>query len=267
MLYFDRLHDEHFGTVRQQIYSALHFPLHVVLVLVLQGVSLLIIWVVALRGLDETDTRFRSVQALKQAGSFTNGTQLSDNLRASIDTYLWRWVPKGVDVSKELDVWNKSLDTLTMSYDAVLLDPMNMTAATFMNSSFYTAETVSIQAMFSSLGISIPKDKSVMKTGNITMAFDKKDLMQKYEDRFTLVFDYVFISVRVAFSPQLQTITNRNIGWYRTSRYDHNRLFVASRGTTQQERVHATGSQRCRRFSAWPCLLGRYEPDAVRDVH
>jgi hypothetical protein len=65
-LYFDRLHNEHFGTIKQQIYSARHFPLHIVLVLILQGASLLIIWLVALKGLEETDKRFRAIQVMKE---------------------------------------------------------------------------------------------------------------------------------------------------------------------------------------------------------
>lgn len=43
MLYFDRLQEEHFGSIKQQLWSFTHFLLHIVLVLVLQGVSLLII--------------------------------------------------------------------------------------------------------------------------------------------------------------------------------------------------------------------------------
>jgi hypothetical protein len=39
MLYFDRMHRDHFGTIKQQIWASPHFPLHIVLVLVLKGVS------------------------------------------------------------------------------------------------------------------------------------------------------------------------------------------------------------------------------------
>lgn len=42
-LYFDHMQEEHFGSVKQQTWLSLHFPLHLVLVLVLQGVSLLIV--------------------------------------------------------------------------------------------------------------------------------------------------------------------------------------------------------------------------------
>lgn len=52
MLYFDRLQEEHFGSIQQQAWSFLHFPLHTVLVLVLQGVSLLIVWCQAVESIN-----------------------------------------------------------------------------------------------------------------------------------------------------------------------------------------------------------------------
>lgn len=44
MIYFDWLEEEHFGTIRQQIWSFLHFPLHVALVLAVEGVAQSITW-------------------------------------------------------------------------------------------------------------------------------------------------------------------------------------------------------------------------------
>lgn len=44
MLYFDWLQEEHMGTIRQQIWAFLHFPLHLCLVLGVEGVSQFIKW-------------------------------------------------------------------------------------------------------------------------------------------------------------------------------------------------------------------------------
>lgn len=44
MLYFDRIQEKHFGTIRQQIWAFLHFPLHVFLVLAVEGVGQCLIW-------------------------------------------------------------------------------------------------------------------------------------------------------------------------------------------------------------------------------
>jgi hypothetical protein len=44
MLYFDTLNRHHFGTLREQIWSFLHFPFHVALVLCLAGMAQFVIW-------------------------------------------------------------------------------------------------------------------------------------------------------------------------------------------------------------------------------
>ncbi|KAK4500927.1 hypothetical protein PRZ48_009119 [Zasmidium cellare] len=49
MIYFDWQHEELFGTIRQQIWSFLHFPLHVALVLAVEGASQCITWTAAVR--------------------------------------------------------------------------------------------------------------------------------------------------------------------------------------------------------------------------
>ncbi|KAF2175986.1 hypothetical protein K469DRAFT_682858 [Zopfia rhizophila CBS 207.26] len=52
MLYFDRLQEDHFGTIKQQIWAFIHFPLHIALVLVLEGVSQFIVWREAIAGIN-----------------------------------------------------------------------------------------------------------------------------------------------------------------------------------------------------------------------
>ena len=81
MLYFDRMHEEHFGTIKQQVWASLHFFLHITLVLVLQGVSYLIMCVVALIRMDNVDGKFREIEALSVNGAYANGTLFADALR------------------------------------------------------------------------------------------------------------------------------------------------------------------------------------------
>lgn len=44
MLYFDWYNHAHFGSIRQQIWAILHFPLHLTLVLQVEGASQFIVW-------------------------------------------------------------------------------------------------------------------------------------------------------------------------------------------------------------------------------
>lgn len=44
MLYFDQIENDRFGTIRQQIWALLHYPLHVAILLTAEGSTLLILW-------------------------------------------------------------------------------------------------------------------------------------------------------------------------------------------------------------------------------
>lgn len=59
MLYFDWIQEEHFGTIRQQVWAFLHFPLHLFLVLAVEGQAQSIMWragiVQATRMLEDED--------------------------------------------------------------------------------------------------------------------------------------------------------------------------------------------------------------------
>lgn len=44
VLYFDQIEHDRFGVVRQQIWALLHFPLHVAILLTVEGTSQLILW-------------------------------------------------------------------------------------------------------------------------------------------------------------------------------------------------------------------------------
>jgi hypothetical protein len=189
------MHEEHFGTIKQQIWASLHFFLHIMPVLVLQGVSYLIMWVVALIRMDRTDEKFREIEALSVTGAYTNGTLFADALRRKIDTYLWNTIPKGVDASKALETWNSSLIVLAQNFDNLQKDKANLTAVKMITTSLNNAESMAIQGMFDSLAISVPKAAKSTPEKVPNKAFDKTALLQKYETRFELVFDYVFLSV------------------------------------------------------------------------
>ena len=209
MLYFDRMHEEHFGTIKQQVWASLHFFLHITLVLVLQGVSYLIMCVVALIRMDNVDGKFREIEALSVNGAYANGTLFADALRQKIDTYLWNTIPKGVDASKALETWNSSLIILAQSFDNLQKDKANLTAVDMITTSLNNAESMAIQTMFDSLSISVPKTAKTTTENVLNKVFDKASLLKKYETRFELVFDYVFLSVsRLCPFPPLSYLAN-----------------------------------------------------------
>jgi hypothetical protein len=193
MLYFDRLYHKNFETVHQQFWSAIHFALHIELVLMLQGVAMLILWLVALQGLEGAEARLTAIQGKTQQRLYATGADLVGDFRGQLDAFIWKRVPKGVDASKGLEYWNQSLILLGDSYNFLKQDNSNMMARDALDGAFKKAETIAIQTLFDSLGISIPKEEDAENTKSKT--FSKDELLEKYEDRFKLVFDYVYISV------------------------------------------------------------------------
>ncbi|EME87538.1 uncharacterized protein MYCFIDRAFT_85718 [Pseudocercospora fijiensis CIRAD86] len=84
MLYFDWIEEDHFGTIRQQIWSFLHFPLHLALVLAVEGVAQCVTWRAAIvRGNEFTN----QINTWAQIANETNpnwteiATQLNDTVQ------------------------------------------------------------------------------------------------------------------------------------------------------------------------------------------
>jgi hypothetical protein len=51
ILYFDQIDHHRFGTIRQQVWALLHYPLHVAILLVVEGNTSLIVWNSVVQGL------------------------------------------------------------------------------------------------------------------------------------------------------------------------------------------------------------------------
>ena len=188
MLYFDQVHEEHFGSIKQQIWSFSHFPLHTVLVLVLQGISLLIIWTQAVQGLNDLATSFDDALAV----DYPNGSVFAMTMVQVADSNVYDYVPKGVDASTEREQAVNAILGLVEDYDNMLMDPSNDTAAFETWNGVNDLFTACTKTLFDSLSVSIPKKK---KTGSEEeKSIDIETQINQYTDVFQLVFMYVFIS-------------------------------------------------------------------------
>lgn len=110
MIYFDWIHEELFGTIRQQIWAFLHFPLHVALVLVAEGQSQAITWNAGVR---------RANELVNQTETWT-AILFPDNSSANspTDPELWKTAAHDLNstatylLSRQLDVSSSSLSSL-----------------------------------------------------------------------------------------------------------------------------------------------------------
>jgi low temperature requirement protein LtrA len=257
MLYFDRMQEEHFGSIKQQVWSILHFPLHTVLVLVLQGVSLLVVWTQLVQALYTMDASFTHVAGL----NFTDGAEFADHLNLTAYQNVFYYVPKGVDASKEIMIADYALYSLSEGYDYLLADPNNATAAEELTTGLENLVAAATKTLFDSFSVTIPKTK--MKKGS-SLGFE--DLLTEYVGVFELVFVYVFIAVRqssilllllflsLSLSPllpylspiPLKPITNadsHSLGRPLPHSHHHSRRPLAARLPTPRILLHPTGHQ------------------------
>jgi hypothetical protein len=173
-----------------------HFILHTAHLLALQSVAMLMLWLVALQSLKVANGRFHDVLSRVTAHKYANSTNLVGELITQIDAAVWLRVPKGINISSSVKEWNTTPVTIVISYDLSKLDQANTTAKAALDGAFEKAETLAVQTLFSSLGVSIPEEKDAEALGGAQI--DKDMLLDQYKERFTLVFDYVYISCRAA---------------------------------------------------------------------
>ncbi|KAL9111309.1 MAG: hypothetical protein Q9227_004186 [Pyrenula ochraceoflavens] len=80
MLYFDQIEHERFGTIRQQIWALLHFPLHVAILLTVEGVTQFISWRIAYSSSDWALTKMGDSWLEAQTGK-----ELTEKLESNLE--------------------------------------------------------------------------------------------------------------------------------------------------------------------------------------
>lgn len=191
MSYFDRLHEEHFGSIKQQIWSFLHFPLHIVLVLVLQGVSILVIWRQAVEALEIFLGSITVVLDEVSAGNYTSGEQLANDFLDIAKSQVFDFVPKGVDDDV---AWNQATNAAAMIAEGFdYTDGTNQTAEQQLYDGINELFSATLKTLFDSLSVTVPKKES--KDGAENKIADFEAVANEYFAVFHLVLYYVFIAV------------------------------------------------------------------------
>jgi low temperature requirement protein LtrA len=205
MAYFDRISENHFGTIKQQWWSFLHFPLHITLVLVLQGVSLLVIWLQAVGAFYAMAVNYDYVMGLHYA----SGEEFVDFYNRTLYNSVYGYIPYGVDASKEIEGNRQAMEWMKGLYNTWLMgngsnEPSNLENAAYLDGNITEAFTLATKTLFSSLSINTPKEKSV----DTSKKMNPNDLFADYVKVFELVFQYVFIAVSASslFTPLAITI-------------------------------------------------------------
>lgn len=90
MLYFDNQPKQHYGTIRQQIWSVLHFPLHLAIVGVVEGAQQMVLAHYTL----STTTKFHNKVANYCSTKNYDGVKLRDALLSTLTAYAFQDKPE-----------------------------------------------------------------------------------------------------------------------------------------------------------------------------
>lgn len=211
MLYFDRIQEEHFGSIKQQVWSFLHFPLHTVLVLVLQGVSLLIIWRQAVESLNtlysdwepallwlqdggdlDTTTEFGKVMS-EVGGNYTTGAAFASYFNWTCYDSVYNYIPKGVDASTEIKTVANAFYDINQGLENYLADSTNGTAYDQVSSGINGMGVATYKTLFDTFSVTVAKSKNSKTRAKETL--DLGATMMQYYDIFDLILLYTFIAV------------------------------------------------------------------------
>lgn len=218
MLYFDRLTEDHFGSIRQQAWSFLHFPLHTVLVLVLQGISLLIIWRQAVASLTvlsdlwtpailwvndyvengvnlntfDMDSYFGHEMEYYLGLNYTTGEAFATYWNFTCYHEVYNYVPKGVDASKEVSTVFTSYFDIQEGLDNYIADNENITAFTQAYDGMNAMASATYKTLFDSFSVTVAKSKS---KGGAKEVPDIGKTSLSYFKIFDLILSYTFVAV------------------------------------------------------------------------
>jgi hypothetical protein len=168
-LYFDNVQMEHFGTIRQQIWAFLHFPFHLALVLLMEGINQFVIWRHAVEILTGV---FGPINSLPDTAT---PAQLFDTVNQTVYDTLYTFWPITNDTSIIDEIFN-DLDKISPAANAT----GNVTVDQFIES----ADSVILELfkiVVEDFGFSAPGGDAVNGLG-----FD--DQINAYYSVFTLIF-------------------------------------------------------------------------------
>jgi len=212
MLYFDRMQEEHFGSIKQQLWSFLHFPLHTVLVLVLQGVSLLIIWRQAVEsintlsfdwspailwlrngGLIDPTTEFGKTMAQAGTDNVTDGAAFATYFNWTCYRLVYNFIPKGVDASKEIKTVTIAWADIQEGLDNYQADAGNETAYEQLYAGMNAMAAATYKTLFDTFSVTIAKSKIKKRRGKEMQNLGATTM--QYCNIFDLILSYTFIAV------------------------------------------------------------------------
>jgi low temperature requirement protein LtrA len=197
LIYFHRLQEHHIGTIKQQIWSFLHFPFHVCLVLALEGSRQLILWRQGIQLARDLTGQIAEVVApydLDVPQPADVYQDLYDSFNSIAYDYTFYYSPKGFDISGFETKFDNTLETF-YNISMEVADGTS-TATEEISTTILNMWSVLSDAVFAMIGIAVEEDESSDESEPNAAAEAIED--PKWGTLFALVYGYTFISAGLA---------------------------------------------------------------------
>ncbi|KAH7329660.1 hypothetical protein B0I35DRAFT_474234 [Stachybotrys elegans] len=206
LIYFDWIRELYLPPWRQQVWTLLHFPFHLALVLWNTAFVQFIMWakIIDVMGKIRVPSIFEDATQLAQSSS--------EELATTLDDWIWgiffRYPPKWAstyDAATEAiynisslpdELWAQLAEYMT---DENATTDINQTAVLVFTDTLTTIEGVVRNAIFQSFDIDLMGEQNDENKGkqNVTVLSDA-EISDKSEQRYSLVFTYGYLAAGIA---------------------------------------------------------------------
>ncbi|OTA59311.1 hypothetical protein K449DRAFT_397599 [Hypoxylon sp. EC38] len=208
-IYFDWMHDEHSMSKRHQVlWTSLHLPFHIALVLLLEASSIFVVWARVLESINAALLKFLSVEA--KFSEDTTSEEASEALANVIQPFLKKYQPLEV-----LETWesvNETLEDIAKIPNSFWGDPLadNSTLNDYQSDRAELMNTM-INAVYNAFHLNPPEEED--ESGSKT-EFWQSEAAVASAKRFILVFIYAFACAGIVllFLTIMHIISKRR-GW------------------------------------------------------
>lgn len=180
MLYFDALPEHHFGSIRQQIWTFIHFPFHLALVLFMEGMAQFIIWHKMVKVADLFLSKVNSMTIFEDITN-QNIADLTETLNSTISSIFELYIPPNASTIAEVE------ETLT----AISYGYTTSNKTSFLAKIDDLAATV-VHSIFESYAFEPPE----LKAGSPTPSTPTEELDRDLSV-IALVFVYFFVAAGI----------------------------------------------------------------------
>lgn len=112
ILYFDNVDHHGFGTIGQQLWTLLHFPTHVAILLTVEGSTALTLWYACRSGLHWIEERIPNVRDPKSMAKFVDNNAFVEQISNTYNTTMNKFKYKALDDYYPYDSFTKDLSKL-----------------------------------------------------------------------------------------------------------------------------------------------------------